>query len=81
MKGEKRTAESGVTSRRGTDEELIALLQIEGMSAVEVGVVFRSLQKKTAELGIEFTVMLCLAMVRKSNLHLQTNEVIGTSFR
>ena len=80
MKYEKHRAESGVASRRGTDEELIALLQTKGMSAVEVGVVFVPFRE--VSLNSASSLWRCsLEGVRKLNLHLQTNEVIGISFR
>jgi hypothetical protein len=64
-----------------TDKVLIALLQTKCISPVEVIVVFRLLQKNITEQSIEFMVMLSSTVVRKSNLHLQKNEEIGTSLK
>ena len=64
-------------TERGADR----LLPNKGMSAVEIIVVFRSLQEKSTEHFIEFIAVLLLNSIRKSNLHLQTNELIGISFR
>ena len=69
--------EGAPTTERGAD----CLLLNKGMSAVEVSVVFRPLQKKITEQCTEFIAMLLLNSVRKSNLHLQTNEEIGIPYR
>ena len=65
------------TTERGADR----LLLTTGMSAVEVSAVFPPLQKNITEQCIEFIAMLLLNSVRKSKLHLQTNEEIGISCR
>ena len=58
MKYGKHRAESGVASRRGTDEEPIALLQTKGMSAVEVSVVCVPFRESITKQCIEFMAML-----------------------
>ncbi len=69
--------EGAPTTERGADR----LLLNKGVSVIEVSVVFRPLQKNITEQCTEFIAMLLLNSVRKSNLHLRTNEVIGISFR
>ena len=69
--------EGAPTTERGADR----LLLNKGMSPVEVSLVFRPLQKKITEQCTKCIAMLRSNSVRKSNLHLQTNEVIGISFR
>ena len=83
MRRGKHRAESGVAPRRGADDRRGTghLLLNKDMSAVDVCLVLRPLQKKITEHFIEFIAVLLLNSVKKSNLYVQTNEVIGVSFR
>ena len=57
-----------------TTEVLIALLQAKYISAVDVGVVFRPLQKNITGQCIEFMAMFFSTSVRKSNVQLSNKR-------
>ena len=60
---------------------LFCFRAMDSMSAAEFSVLFRPLQKSITEQRTELIAMLPSNSVRKSNVRLQINEKIGTSFQ